>query len=544
MQLEDLYKSLQLSNDYRERLSYDGNGKILNFSRWGSGRQLDSAVYNYYANTNQLEHISDPVGKVTDDDVGNQGISNYKWDAIGEVVQDLDRGLTNARWTVYGKIASQTLSNGTTINYTYDAAGNRISKTVSGANGYTEWYVRDASGNVLSIYRNTDSLRQTEVNVYGSSLIGTKMLNRNVQSLVPVTNGESYFVRGQAVYYVTDHRGNTMVTVSDRRIPHSSDGSVIDYFMPLIVNAQDYSSFGALLDSRQYGHTPRYTYNGKQLDQELGWQDYGMRQYMGGAVPVFASVDPLTKDYPWYTPYQFAGNKPIWAIDLDGAEEWGVIKANMDNRIYEAKLRKADPIHAEDIILKNNLIGAGAVGLGLLLPLDLSTGGNVTRTLGTLYTGSQIAGSAEHNRATTPEGRAEQDKRSKEKLAEGIMALGLTEMAKPLGKLGEALFGKAAAKTGASLGAGRTGVKQWLQNAGNLERGTLIQNIESAGFKRMSPTTSPVSVFERGGMRIRLDPPQSGTPFNHMHLEYGGNSYNIFLNPVNYKSPAAHIPIR
>jgi hypothetical protein len=27
------------------------------------------------------------------------------------------------------------------------------------------------------------------------------------------------------------------------------------------------------------------------------------------------------KDYPWYTPYQFAGNKPIWAVDLDGLEE-------------------------------------------------------------------------------------------------------------------------------------------------------------------------------------------------------------------------------
>jgi len=34
------------------------------------------------------------------------------------------------------------------------------------------------------------------------------------------------------------------------------------------------------------------------------------------------SVDPLTKLYPWYTPYQFAGNKPIWAIDLDGLEEY------------------------------------------------------------------------------------------------------------------------------------------------------------------------------------------------------------------------------
>jgi hypothetical protein len=35
----------------------------------------------------------------------------------------------------------------------------------------------------------------------------------------------------------------------------------------------------------------------------------------------FLSVDPLTLSYPFYTPYQFAGNKPIWAVDLDGAEE-------------------------------------------------------------------------------------------------------------------------------------------------------------------------------------------------------------------------------
>ena len=33
-------------------------------------------------------------------------------------------------------------------------------------------------------------------------------------------------------------------------------------------------------------------------------------------------MDPLARDYPWYTPYQFAGNKPIQFIDLDGAEEF------------------------------------------------------------------------------------------------------------------------------------------------------------------------------------------------------------------------------
>jgi hypothetical protein len=34
----------------------------------------------------------------------------------------------------------------------------------------------------------------------------------------------------------------------------------------------------------------------------------------------FLSVDPLGKKFPFLSPYQFAGNKPIWKIDLDGLE--------------------------------------------------------------------------------------------------------------------------------------------------------------------------------------------------------------------------------
>lgn len=48
--------------------------------------------------------------------------------------------------------------------------------------------------------------------------------------------------------------------------------------------------------------------------------DYGFRIY-NPRIGRFLSVDPLTQSYPWYTPYQFAGNKPIWAVDLDGLEE-------------------------------------------------------------------------------------------------------------------------------------------------------------------------------------------------------------------------------
>lgn len=47
--------------------------------------------------------------------------------------------------------------------------------------------------------------------------------------------------------------------------------------------------------------------------------DYGFRIY-DTRIAKFLSVDPLTKDYPELTPYQYASNRPIDGIDLDGLE--------------------------------------------------------------------------------------------------------------------------------------------------------------------------------------------------------------------------------
>jgi RHS repeat-associated protein len=72
----------------------------------------------------------------------------------------------------------------------------------------------------------------------------------------------------------------------------------------------------------------RFAFNGKEKDDEVSGSgnsyDYGFRIY-NPRLGKFLSVDPLTQSYPWYTPYQFAGNMPIAAIDLDGLEEYLVI---------------------------------------------------------------------------------------------------------------------------------------------------------------------------------------------------------------------------
>ena len=71
------------------------------------------------------------------------------------------------------------------------------------------------------------------------------------------------------------------------------------------------------------GSRYRYGFNGKENDNEVKGegtqQDYGMRIY-DTRLGRFFSVDPITKQYPELTPYQFASNRPIDGIDKDGLE--------------------------------------------------------------------------------------------------------------------------------------------------------------------------------------------------------------------------------
>ena len=105
----------------------------------------------------------------------------------------------------------------------------------------------------------------------------------------------------------------------------NSDG-VIDYNTAEVVSANDYYPGGMDMPGLSYSISNtnyRYGFNGKEKDNRDGvvQYDYGFRIYDPRLVR-FKSVDPLTNSFPWYTPYQFAGNKPIWAIDLDGLEEY------------------------------------------------------------------------------------------------------------------------------------------------------------------------------------------------------------------------------
>lgn len=57
----------------------------------------------------------------------------------------------------------------------------------------------------------------------------------------------------------------------------------------------------------------------------------------------FLSIDPLTSEYPYLTPYQFSANRPIDGIDLDGAEYLKIIpKFEVTGRGFIDYVKAAD----------------------------------------------------------------------------------------------------------------------------------------------------------------------------------------------------------
>jgi RHS repeat-associated protein len=331
---------------YAETYSYDANGNILTLNRNGNkpaSLAMDQLTYHYQPGTNKLGHVTDQVapGAYTDaevQDIETQAEGNYTYDAIGNMTSDAAEGIDQIQWTVYGKIRSIVKPKGNTItfiDYSYDAAGNRVHKKVRtltfGSSGppvetaVNTYYLRDAQGNVLALYEQPHggSIAKTEQHLYGSSRLG---MYRPVQTGITVARRE---------YELSNHLGNVVAVISDRKIAVDvGNNGTIDYYEAEVLSQNDYYPFGMTMPGRKFNGGYRYGFNGKEEDDEVKGEgnqyDYGFRIYDPRLVR-FLSVDPLFQSYPWYTPYQFAGNKPIMCIDLDGLEEKEVITYQWKN---------------------------------------------------------------------------------------------------------------------------------------------------------------------------------------------------------------------
>ena len=273
-----------LSN-WRENVVYDPNGNILTYKRADeTGALIDDLTYNYNRDINQrltnnrLASVGDAVTSSPnygDDLEGTAAENAFQYDQIGNLTYSA-KDTTSYYWNVYGKLGGAYSNNyvSTSTGYlqkyrgsyfNYDVQQNRYRKTsyngtsnsVNQTNLYkysnkynydTDFYIRDAQGNVLAIYNqkyggdytytqtydpitkrwsynsvnnsppyNTFALK--EQHLYGSSRLGTLSLDRPMFNNINIDPSDTTTqTTGAKQYELTNHLGNVLATITDKGI--------------------------------------------------------------------------------------------------------------------------------------------------------------------------------------------------------------------------------------------------------------------------------------------------------------------------------------
>ncbi|MDB5131500.1 MAG: pknD [Mucilaginibacter sp.] len=250
------------SNDsYAEHnISYDYLGNILALSRVHPSAGINASYnYNYNYNGNQLASVTGLTGSYQYDPNGNV-------DHDGRTGKDILYNILN--------LPRNVSASGFNMNYTYTADGEKLQKN----NGSTT----------------TDYISGIQYRNGAADFIQTE--EGRVLNLTGTVNYE---------YSLTDHLGNTRVTFD------SSTGAS----MPK--QADDYLPFGMEISRTLTGAKNEYLYNKKEFQEETQQYDYGARFY-DPVIGRWGHIDPKAELYFSITPYAYAANTPVNAIDPDG----------------------------------------------------------------------------------------------------------------------------------------------------------------------------------------------------------------------------------
>src|SRR5690554_3277453 len=334
---------------YSSSYSFDANGNLETLKRnaWDGNASILMDDFEYHYNetinnghNNRLSGITDHAGAslFQDADIDHSITSNnYKYDEIGQLIEDVDEGIDTIKWTVTNKVKEIQYENGDYISFDYDAMGNRIAKHVTeNGNTISTYYFLDAQGNQMAMYQHkneeengisNNNLYFSERNLYGSSRIGQEQIGEIIASsdlnLVNINTATQNII-GDKYFEMSNHLGNVLEVVSDRKLPVNDGNGNIDFFLADVVSYSDYYPYGMQMPGRN-GSTGdyRYGFQGQEKDDEVKGEgnsiNYKYRMH-DPRIGRFFAVDPLAAKFPHNGPYNFSENRVIDAFELEGLE--------------------------------------------------------------------------------------------------------------------------------------------------------------------------------------------------------------------------------
>ncbi|SFN28224.1 RHS repeat-associated core domain-containing protein [Chryseobacterium oleae] len=299
--------SVPQNNFFNETVGYDMNGNITELQRngksfTGTAQLIDNLTYSYTGN--RLNSVTDSSGDYAGyPDTSGTTIS---YDENGNMKDHIDKGILQIDYNFldlpdyvefdmqYKSRDQVNLMYNVNTKYLYSADGTKLKKTYTYGLGK----------------QNLESTKITEyLNGFQYENKGTSQNDPLNLKFVPTSEGYYNFENNKYIYSYTDHLGNVRLSYS-KNTNGSAEVLEENNFYPFGLKHEGYN---ALAGNPSY----KYGYNGKELQKETGWSDYGARMYMAD-IARWGVVDPLAETSRRFTPYNYALNNPISFIDPDG----------------------------------------------------------------------------------------------------------------------------------------------------------------------------------------------------------------------------------
>ena len=171
---------------------------------------------------------------------------------------------------------------------------------------------------------------QTELDIYGSTRLGiwkrvvpVANLDSTVHNPFPNSGDSITFTRGNKLFELTNHLGNVLVTISDKRYGVTADDSTVIYYNPEVVSANDYYPFGMMQYARTYSEANvgnyRFGFNGQERSDEIKGPGNSYTAQFWEYDPRIGkrwNLDP--KPNVWESPYLCFSDNPIYFSDIKG----------------------------------------------------------------------------------------------------------------------------------------------------------------------------------------------------------------------------------
>ena len=118
-----------------------------------------------------------------------------------------------------------------------------------------------------------------------------------------------------------------------------------------------YLPFGErFVDQRTSGYHERFTFTGKERDEETGYGYFGARYMDHELMTMWLSVDPMADKYPSISPYAYCAWNPVRLVDPDGRDIWELTE---DGKLNWVKASKTETIKmgGKSIFSHDNIFG-------------------------------------------------------------------------------------------------------------------------------------------------------------------------------------------